>query len=158
MTKIEFHELNEPRHKDEVLAMMRSLYSEDPSANVEPSRFPLTIEFLIAHPLRGRIVLFSEGGSTLGYALLIPYWSNEFGGTLLYVDELFVIAAARNRGIGRSFFKFLEQTRPFDAVALALEVNPANLGARRLYESLGFSQRKYSTLTYRFAEASGLHS
>jgi hypothetical protein len=31
-----------------------------------------------------------------GYALLIPYWSNELGGTLLYVDEIFVIPEARN--------------------------------------------------------------
>jgi ribosomal protein S18 acetylase RimI-like enzyme len=152
MRKIEFHEMKEPRHKAELLAMMRSLYSEDPGASVDPSRFPLTIDFLFAHPLRGRIVLFTQDGSIRGYALLIPYWSNEFGGTLLYVDEIFVIAEARNAGIGRSFFKFLEETRPFEAVALALEVSPDNVAARRLYESLGFSQRSNSTLTYRFPE------
>jgi hypothetical protein len=43
----------------------------------------------------------------LGYALLIPYWSNEFGGVLLFVDELFVLREVRNRGIGHSFFRFL---------------------------------------------------
>jgi GNAT superfamily N-acetyltransferase len=151
--KIEFHEMKEPRHQAEVLAMMRALYIEDASSSVDPSRFPVTIEFLIAHPSRGRIVLFSQGESICGYGLLIPYWSNEFGGTVLCVDELFVAAAARNRGIGRSFFKFLEETRPFDAVALALEVSPGNEGARRLYESLGFSQRSNSMLMYRFAKA-----
>jgi ribosomal protein S18 acetylase RimI-like enzyme len=66
------------------------------------------------------------------------------------VDELFVVTEARNRGIGRSFFRFLEKTRPFEAVALALEVSLANMGARRLYESIGFTQRKNPTLMYRF--------
>jgi ribosomal protein S18 acetylase RimI-like enzyme len=63
---------------------------------------------------------------------------------------MFVIPEARNRGIGRSFFKFLDQTRPFDAVALALEVSPGNAGALRLYESLGFRRQRNLVLTYRF--------
>jgi len=153
MTKIEFHEMNELRHEAEVLAMMRALYEEDASSSVDPSGFPMTIEFLIAYPLRGRIILFSQGESICGYALLIPYWSNEFAGTVLCVDELFVAAEARNRGIGRNFFKFLEEAKPFNAVALALEVSPGNVGASRLYESLGFSQRRNSILMYRFAKA-----
>jgi ribosomal protein S18 acetylase RimI-like enzyme len=82
----------------------------------------------------------------LGYALLIPYWSNEFGGVLLFVDELFVLREVRNRGIGHSFFRFLTPDRPFDAVALGLEVSPHNAKARRLYESLGFKPRKTSVL------------
>lgn len=107
---------------------------------------------LVAQPSRGHIVLFHEGESIQGYAQLIPYWSNEFGGTLLYVDEMFVAADVRNKGIGRSFFKFLDEARPFDAVALALEVSPTNTRARRLYESVGFRDRRNCLLTYRFAE------
>lgn len=59
---------------------------------------------------------------------------------------------ARNRGIGRSFFRNLDETRPFEAVALALEVSPGNHRARRLYESLGFRPRRNSTLTRRLGE------
>lgn len=130
--------------------MMRALYAEDePASPVDAARFPATIEFLIAHPSRGRIVLFREAGVLRGYAVLIPYWSNEFGGTLLFVDELFVTPAARNRGVATRFFGFVANERPFDAVALALEVSPKNAGARRLYESLGFTQRKNWVLTRR---------
>jgi hypothetical protein len=42
------------------------------------------------------------------------------------VYELFVVADARKQGIGRSFFRYLDETRPFAAVALALEVSPGN--------------------------------
>jgi GNAT superfamily N-acetyltransferase len=153
MTTVDFNTMNDLMHQAEVAAMMRALYSEDEAAcAADQSRFPLNIAFLIAQPSRGRIVLFSEAGLLRGYALLIPYWSNEFGGTLLYVDEMLVIPEARNRGIGRSFFRFLDEERPFDAVAVAVEVSPSNSAARRLYESLSFSHRENSVLTYRFAD------
>ena len=153
MTKVEFTQMADLRHKTEVLAMMEALYTEDRSLPpTDISKFPRTIDTLVAQPSRGRIVLFNEDGMPHGYALLIPYWSNEFGGTIVHVDEMFVVPASRNRGIGRNFFRFLDETRPFDAVALALEVSPANAGARRLYESLGFTLRENAALTYRFAE------
>jgi ribosomal protein S18 acetylase RimI-like enzyme len=153
MTAVDFNTMMDLKHQEELVAMMHVLYSEDEAASpVDQSRFPLNIAFLVVQPSRGRIVLFSEVELLRGYALLIPYWSNEFGGTLLYVDEMFVMPEARNRGIGRSFFRFLEKERPFDAVAIALEVSPSNAAARRLYESLGFRHRGNSVLTHRFAD------
>jgi GNAT superfamily N-acetyltransferase len=138
------------RAESDALAMMRALYEEDPpSSPVDPARFAATVETLLAEPSRGSILLIEERSTTCGYAILIPYWSNEFGGTILYVDELFVVPQARNRGIAHQFFDFLAKTRPFDAVALALEVSPANERARRLYESVGFAPRRNVTLIRR---------
>jgi GNAT superfamily N-acetyltransferase len=150
MSNLKFSLMDDPRHKEQVLTMMRGLYAEDQAASpVDESRFPRTIEVLLAEPNRGRIVLFSEDDALVGYALLIPYWSNEFGGALLIVDELFVIPEARNRGIGRSFLGFVEEQRPYDAVALALEVSPGNTRARWLYESIGFENRANLVMTRR---------
>lgn len=144
----DFTTMTDLRRLEEIVSMMRALYAEDEAASpVDQSRFAANIEFLVSHPSRGCIILFGEGGSLCGYALLVPYWSNEFGGTLLFVDELFVVPEARRRGIGRSFFKYLDEVRPFEAVALALEVSPGNKDAHRLYESLGFRPRGNSTLT-----------
>jgi ribosomal protein S18 acetylase RimI-like enzyme len=153
MATINFITMNDAEHKAKVLTMMRGLHSEDEAASpVDQSRFPLTIDFFLANPSRGRIVLFQEGASVRGYGLLVPYWSNEFGGALVVVDELFVTPEHRNRGIATSFFRFLGEEKPFEAVALALEVSPANTGARRLYQSLGFTSRRNSLLAYRFPE------
>lgn len=148
MDEISFHAMTDLEHEEEVAAMMRRLYDEDEAAHtVDVSRFPSSIRHLIAHPAAGQIILFCEGSQLRGYALLVPYWSNEFGGTLLFVDELFVVAEARNRGIGHSFFRYLEQQRPFGPVRLALEVSPGNSRGRRFYESLGFVPRRHSTFT-----------
>jgi GNAT superfamily N-acetyltransferase len=148
----DFSTMNDLQHKEKLVAMMQALYAEDKSElPVDQSRFAINVETLVAKPSQGRIVLFRQSELLRGYALLIPYWSNEFGGTVLFVDEMFVIPEARNHGIGRSFFKFLDQTRPFEAVALALEVSPGNAGALRLYESLGFRQQRNLALTYRLS-------
>jgi len=153
MAAIDFTAMNDLQHKADLLTMMHGLHSEDKGESfVDESRFPLTIDFFLANPSRGRIVLFREGDALRGYALLVPYWSNEFGGPLVVVDELFVTPEARNRGIARNFFRSLGKERPFEAVALALEVNPRNSGALRLYQSLGFACRRNSLLTCRFPE------
>jgi ribosomal protein S18 acetylase RimI-like enzyme len=153
MAALDFTTMHDLRHHADLLAMMHGLHSEDQGESpVDDSRFPLTIAFFPANPSHGRIVLFEEGGTLRGYALLVPYWSNEFGCPLVVVDELFVTPEARNRGIARNFFQFLGNERPFDAVALALEVNPSNTGALRLYQSLGFARRHNSLLIHRFCE------
>lgn len=151
MLEVDFVTMADDRLAPQVSAMMRELYSEDePASAPDPGRFPLTITYLLANPSHGRIVLFMQGSILSGYALLIPYWSNEFGGVLLFIDELFVMPGARNRGIGHRFFEIVASEKPFDAVALAVEVSPANRRARALYESLGFELRNHAVLTKRF--------
>src|SRR6516162_3205777 len=119
-----FIAMTDLRHREKLLSMIQALYAEDEAAStVDKSRFAVNIDFLAAHPQSGRIVLFQEDAAVVGYALLIPYWSNEFGGTLVFVDEMYVVPDARNRGIGKSFFEYLDKLRPFEAVALALEVS-----------------------------------
>lgn len=153
MDAINFSVMTDLEHRDDVVMMMRDLYEEDRGDfDVDPSRFASGVEHLIAHPSRGQIVLFSDGRAVRGYALLVPYWSNEFGGTLLFVDELFVVREFRSRGIGRSFFRYLEREQPFGPVALGLAVNPGNHRARRLYESLQFVELRIATFLRRISK------
>ena len=148
--RIDYVTMTDDTRRDVVVAMMRGLYAEDPaSAPVDAARFPETIRVLLAHPERGRIVLLMEDDDVRGYTLLIPYWSNEFGGTLMFIDELFVMPDARGRGLGRGFVEWVKGERPYDAVAVLLEVSPANVRARRLYESLGFVARANALLVCR---------
>lgn len=148
MMDLHFVTMTDTTWMPRVLEFMQGLYTEDPpSVPLSPNQFSRTIDLFLAEPHRGPIVLFLEHDTPCGYALLVPYWSNEYGGTLLHIDELFVAETGRNRGLAHRFFAFLAETRPFDAVALALEVSPSNLRARRLYEQLGFSVRRNAFLT-----------
>lgn len=154
MPSVQFNAMTDLARSGDIIAMMRALYAEDPAANpVDESLFPQTIEVLITEPSRGQIILFEEGKLLRGYALLISYWSNEFGGTLLFVDEIFVVPEARRRGIATTFFRHLRDLRAFGAVALALEVTPSNTKAMRFYLSLGFSRRQNSLLSRRLDDS-----
>lgn len=126
-----------------VIAMMTALYDEDASGYVSPAHFRHTTESLVRMPERGRIVVFDAGTDRcVGYAILIPYWSNEFGGSIVEVDELFVRPDFRARGVGRAFVAWVEAERPFGAIAIELEVTPENRKAQEFYRRMGFAARK----------------
>lgn len=146
-----FEQMESLHQADAVVKMMMALYKEDRADfdRCAPSRFQYTLQQFIHTPMSGSVILFLRDHLLVGYALLVPYWSNEFGGQLVVVDELFVVPPARNTGIASSFFRYVERLKPFGAIAALLEISPSNIAARRLYESLGYSERR-NRMMYRY--------
>lgn len=82
----------------------------------------------------------SAGGRLAGYALVIRYLSNEYGGYVAYLDEFYLLPECRGEGNGGRFLAGLaEVARSQGLTALWLEVDPENLPGRRLYERSGFT-------------------
>lgn len=122
--------------------MCFQLYDEDPGPLPVPSvNMRGTLDALRRDPCRGRAVVLEIDRQVLGYALLIPFWSNELGGNLCQVDELFVVPKYRSQGYGGSLFDAIVHGDlwPTPVVGIALGVTPANTRARRFYERLGFA-------------------
>lgn len=128
---------------DEVVAeLCQGLYREDPGPWPGGHRnIGATLAALRREPWRGRAVVADVGGRLVGYALLVAFWSNDLGGELCEVDELYVAPGWRDRGYGAALFAAIEagSVWPTPAVAIALGITPSNARARRLYERLGFS-------------------
>lgn len=119
--------------------MVHALYSEDPSPRQPTSEHTRnTFTELEKYPEKGRILLFESAGAIAGYAILVHFWSNEYGGNKIFVDEIFVLPSFRGKGIAKALFQYLEKGYSLQAVALELEVTPDNHAARRLYERIGF--------------------
>jgi N-acetylglutamate synthase-like GNAT family acetyltransferase len=99
-----------------------------------------TLAALRRDPHRGRAVVLDIQGQVSGYALLIAFWSNELGGDICEVDELFVAPEHRNQGHGTTLFSVIVQGNlwPAPIAAIVLGTTPDNATARRLYERLGF--------------------
>src|SRR5215472_1984632 len=128
---------------DSIAEMFLDLYDEDPGPSpVAPGNIRFTLAALRHDPGRGRAVVLDIDGKVSGYALLIAFWSNELGGEVCEVDELFVVPGQRGKGYGESLFAALARGElwPTPAVAIELGVTPDNARARRLYERLGFTQ------------------
>jgi GNAT superfamily N-acetyltransferase len=132
--------------------LMRQLYEEDPAERPVPEEnFSRTLFELTAHPEKGTILAIDRDGQIVGYAVLINFWSNECGGNVVIIDELYVAQPFRGQGIGADFVRHLIDIEWNDAVAVRLEVTPRNARARRLYERLGFSSHKNETMQLRLS-------
>ena len=127
----------------EFRGMCRALYREDPvDEKITDRKISRTVRELRKNPIRGRIIIFEEGDVIVGYSILIFYWSNEFGGNLLHIDELYVKPRYRRRGVGTKFLHYVSQEFKGEIVGLQLEVTPSNTHAMAYYRKLGFVETR----------------
>lgn len=132
----------QPADDDALVEMCLQLYSEDPGPSAVPAEhMRATVAALRREPWRGRAVVLEIEERLSGYGLLIAYWSNEFGGDVCAVDELFVAPQHRSKGYAKLLFATITKGDlwPTHFVAIALGATLGNVRARRLYESLGFA-------------------
>lgn len=80
-------------------------------------------------------------GAPAGYALLVRGYSQEAGGSVVWIDELYLRPAFRSRGLGTELFRFVEEH--FPAARYRLEIEPDNTRAHALYRRLGYEELPY---------------
>ncbi len=125
----------------ELKEMMKSLYIEDPGTETfTDKKAKKTLEVLHKEPERGSIVVFEKEALVIGYAILIYFWSNEFGGNILTIDEVYVKKKYRSQGVASGFIEYIKKSKFKNAVMIQLEVTPDNYRAMQLYERLGFQK------------------
>jgi ribosomal protein S18 acetylase RimI-like enzyme len=103
---------------------------------------------LLDRPDDGRVLLLESDGEAVGYAVLCFGYSVEYGGRDAFLDEIYVVPAARGRGIARAALELLaDLARAAGVGALHVEVMPDNDRAARLYERAGWVDRRSRLLT-----------
>jgi ribosomal protein S18 acetylase RimI-like enzyme len=108
-----------------------------------PSNLALARDFLSARLAHAESVVFlaEEGDAAVGFVQLYPLFSSTSlaPGRLWLLNDLYVVPAARGRGVGRELMdrarKLAEET---GACGLELATARTNSGAQSLYESLGY--------------------
>jgi len=94
-----------------------------------------------------------EHGEIVGFFVLSLGYSPEHGGTDGFIDDIYIIPAARGRGLGRAAMELaLEQSRKCGIRVLLLEVEAENDRAYSLYRSMGFTDTKRRLLRLVLAE------
>jgi ribosomal protein S18 acetylase RimI-like enzyme len=83
--------------------------------------------------------------------------SPEFGGRDAFVDEFYIAAAERGKGIGGRVLKEITVLlRMHGVVAVHLEVDGSNVRARAAYARAGFSSRdKYHVMSLDLVQPEG---
>lgn len=140
----------DPADDQAILSMCRELNREDPGPRPVPdAHVEATLHALRRQPVRGVPLVLEIDGKAMGYALLISFWSNELGGEICNIDELYVAPAARGQGHASSLMRGLVNGSPLwpgKPVAIQLEVTPGNSKARALYSKLGFLDARNTTM------------
>lgn len=128
---------------EEIVSMCAELYREDPSSHkVTTATIQKTLTALDQNPSKGFPVVLRSQDQIKGYALLISFWSNELGGQICVIDELYVKPDSRNKGHAKALIQSLASKSsslwPGELACVELEVTPDNARARKLYSNLGF--------------------
>lgn len=129
----------------ELEIMILELYADDAATTIGAmthQQIVRTVEMMTTKPEVGDIVMFEMDSYIIGYAILTWFWSNEFGGRMLIIDELLVKETHRGQGIASHFFQTLFKERKYGELAYELEVGATKGDTIRFYERQGFGTFK----------------
>lgn len=136
-----------PQDRDIVLPMVEAFYHTDAVTHTVPTQIMERSFQAAVDPdeplLRG--VLVYEGEALAGYVYLTLCYSAEVGGRCLFIEEIFLNAPFRGRGLGREIMEWMEAEYP-DVRRLRLEVTEVNQSAIRLYEKSGYQYLRYDQM------------
>ena len=134
---------------DLLLDFMRQFYALE-GYPFDEGAAPAALTTLVRDPSLGCAWLIREGATAIGYVVLTFGHSLEYHGRDAFVDELFIRAEQRGRGVGTQAIRFVvEQCRSRGVRALHLEVERANATGQALYRRAGFADHDRHLLTKR---------
>jgi GNAT superfamily N-acetyltransferase len=100
--------------------------------------------------------LMAEEGGPLGVVVYYPSYSTLRGEAGVFVQDLFVVEAARGKGVGRGLLAAVMAAQDWRARYLTLSVSPGNIAAQAFYDRAGFRARGYDFLILDGAALDGL--
>lgn len=109
---------------------------------VQSENFKKTLQAALDNSPYLRIYLIEEDEKPAGYCQLSISWSNEAGGIVVWVEELYIRPEFQGKGLGGKCLQFICDEFP-DAARLRLEISPDNDGAKRLYQRNGYEILDY---------------
>ena len=126
------------------ITMAKEFYHSDAVLHPIPdAHFERTADEALRSDTYAEIYLFEYEGETAGYGLTAKTFSQEAGGYVWWIEEVYIREQFRSRGLGREFFQYLERSKGQEAARLRLEVEAGNTRAVSLYERLGYEVLDY---------------
>jgi GNAT superfamily N-acetyltransferase len=140
-----------PKDHQEYLRLVDLFYhSEAVEHTIPPEYYERTFQELLRSNdyLEGYLLL--EEKETAGYALLAKTFSQEAGGMVWWIEELYLLPEYRGKGLGKAFFQWLDENRPDAVKRFRLEVEADNVGAKSLYAREKFRMLPYEQMIREF--------
>lgn len=140
--------LAKPEDLERVLRLVADFHAEEGIVQTDNARRDALGPLLGGSP-HGAVYVIGPARAPIGYVAIGFGWSIELGGLEGFVDEIYIRASVRGRGIGSEILGSLPRALATAGVkALHLEVDRDNAQARKLYEKMHFRPReRYMLMT-----------
>jgi len=92
----------------QIVVLMQDYWSFEGLAGFESARMSQLLGQLLSQPHLGTVWVAREGSALIGYLIAVFVFSFEYQGLVAEVDELYVVAQARRRGIGTALLDVAE--------------------------------------------------
>jgi GNAT superfamily N-acetyltransferase len=126
-----------------------SCWREERRGEAAADRIISTVRELDRHKLKGSVLVFEKDEFLVGYCILIPSWSNERGGTIISVDEMYVVPSHREHGLEEDFIALLQKVAPQDCVGIRVELGRDARRRAAAYRKLGFRETGATVMSCR---------
>ncbi len=133
--------------KEQYVSMSRDFYQSDAVLHVVPDRnIRKTFELITSGSAFGDGYIIEHEGKVAGYLLVSFAYSNEAGGMVLWLEEIYVKPEFQGLGLGQELLNFIDEKYKDKVVRIRLEVEESNDQAIQLYKKLGFENLNYSQM------------
>lgn len=127
--------------------MSRDFYQSDAVLhNIPLKHITDTFDLIINGTPFADAFIIENDGAAAGYVLLAYTYSNEAGGTVVWIEELYIKPEMRGQGLGTNSLKTLINRYKNSAARIRLEVEDYNTGAKKLYSRMGFENLEYQQM------------
>ena len=137
-----------PQHENAFYHMCREFFSSPAVCHpISTEAMKTTFQTACSHSPYMRGLMITKNDEIIGYLLLSFTYSNEVGGMVVWIEELFITEEHRGKGYGKKVLQWVMVTYSHQAKRFRLEVTEENTLAKKLYQSMGFSNLPYEQMT-----------
>lgn len=132
---------------EELTIMSMELYKEvSNKKDFTENKIVATLRFYEQHTDMGEVLMIDYDGKLAGYSVIFRFWSHEYGGVIVGVDELYIKKKFRRQGTAKQFINLLmatERSNP-QFVGIELEAHYTNTVAHKLFSTIGIPKNDNS--------------
>ena len=135
--------------EQEFIEMMKTFYkSKAVLAGIPEIHMKRTFEAIMDKTPYAHAFILEYKGETAGYVMVSMTWSNEAGGLVLWVEELFIKSKFRGLGLGGRAIELIRKKYLGKVKRFRLEISKDNKNVGKLYHRKGFKPLEYMQMSY----------
>lgn len=143
--------MRELRREDEqdFIEMMKTFYkSKAVIVGIPETHMKRTFEAIMDKTPYANAFILDYKDDVAGYVMISMTWSNEAGGLVLWVEELFIKSKFRGLGLGGRAIEMVRKRYLGKVKRFRLEISKDNKNVGKLYRLKGFKPLEYMQMSY----------